>query len=136
MPTIKLNKRESTLRLVKQARDIKLVKRDNTIKFTRVGRRGWSAYELALQHGFIGTESEWLASLSGVTDVPVITDKNFSYDLTGQTEVIVTHNLQKFPAITIFDSAGDEVEGEYQHLNVNTTRLTFSAGFSGKAIFN
>ena len=28
------------------------------------GERGYSAYEIACQHGFIGTEEEWLASLS------------------------------------------------------------------------
>lgn len=27
------------------------------------GERGYSAYEIAVQHGFIGTEEEWLASL-------------------------------------------------------------------------
>ena len=32
------------------------------------GDRGYSAYEIAVQHGFLGTESEWLASL-----VPQIT---------------------------------------------------------------
>lgn len=29
------------------------------------GERGYSAYELALQNGFVGTESEWLNSLQG-----------------------------------------------------------------------
>ena len=27
--------------------------------------RGYSAYEIALQHGYVGTEAEWLASLHG-----------------------------------------------------------------------
>lgn len=27
------------------------------------GERGYSAYEIAVQNGFIGTEEEWLASL-------------------------------------------------------------------------
>lgn len=30
-----------------------------------VGERGYSAYEIALQNGYIGTEEEWLASLEG-----------------------------------------------------------------------
>ncbi len=30
-----------------------------------VGGRGYSAYEIALQHGFVGTEEEWLESLVG-----------------------------------------------------------------------
>lgn len=31
-----------------------------------IGRDGYSAYELALKHGFVGTEEEWLLSLNGV----------------------------------------------------------------------
>ena len=29
--------------------------------------QGQSAYEIALQNGFVGTETEWLASLQGIT---------------------------------------------------------------------
>lgn len=31
------------------------------------GARGYSAYEVAVQEGYVGTESEWLASLKGAT---------------------------------------------------------------------
>ena len=30
-----------------------------------VGEPGKSAYEIAVEHGFVGTEEEWLASLKG-----------------------------------------------------------------------
>ena len=30
-----------------------------------VGGRGYSAYEIALQHGYVGTEEQWLDSLVG-----------------------------------------------------------------------
>jgi len=63
-------------------------------------------------------------------------DKNFEFSLAGQTDVTIEHNLDKYPAISVLDSAGDEVEGDYQHLSTTRTRLLFSAGFSGKAIFN
>lgn len=32
---------------------------------SKVGPRGYSAYEIAVQNGFVGTEEEWLASLQG-----------------------------------------------------------------------
>ena len=32
---------------------------------SKVGPRGYSAYEIAVQNGFVGTEEEWLASLKG-----------------------------------------------------------------------
>ena len=38
------------------------------------GARGYSAYEIAVQEGYVGTESEWLASLKGDEgDPPVMT---------------------------------------------------------------
>ena len=33
--------------------------------YTRYNWRGYSAYEIAVQHGYTGTEEEWLASLHG-----------------------------------------------------------------------
>lgn len=63
-------------------------------------------------------------------------DKHFEYTISGQTDLTVTHNLNKFPSITVIDSANDEVEGDYQYIDNNNVRLIFSAGFSGKAIFN
>lgn len=63
-------------------------------------------------------------------------DKNYVFNLTGESDVVVTHNLGKFPSVTIFDSSGNEIQGDYQFLDTLRTRLIFSAGFSGKAIFN
>ena len=48
----------------------------------------------------------------------------------------VTHNLGRYPSVVITDSAGNVVHGNIEHLNANTTRLTFSAGFAGRADFN
>lgn len=36
-------------------------------KVTRYNWRGYSAYEIAVQHGYTGTEEEWLASIKGET---------------------------------------------------------------------
>lgn len=49
---------------------------------------------------------------------------------------LVEHNLGKRPAISIEDSAGTEVEGGVEVVDINTVRLTFSAAFSGKAHCN
>ena len=57
-------------------------------------------------------------------------DSHFSQSF-GGSSVTVTHNLGKYPAVTVFDSAGDEVEGDIQHLNTNSFTLSFSASFSG-----
>lgn len=48
----------------------------------------------------------------------------------------ITHNLGKYPSVIVFDSAGDEVEGDVRHLSLNAMQITFSAGFSGTASLN
>ncbi len=63
-------------------------------------------------------------------------DANFTQSFTSQSSVTVTHNLAKYPSVTVLDSAGDEVEGLVDHLSTNQLTLTFSAPFTGIAICN
>lgn len=48
----------------------------------------------------------------------------------------VTHNLGKYPSVTVIDSAGTEVEGAVQHLSTTQLVITFSAPFGGTAHLN
>ena len=48
----------------------------------------------------------------------------------------VTHSLNKYPAATIFDSSGNQVEGDVTYSSLNQVVLTFSAAFAGTATFN
>ena len=48
----------------------------------------------------------------------------------------VTHNLGKFPSITVIDTANTVVAGEYTYIDNNNVTLTFSAAFAGKAYLN
>lgn len=48
----------------------------------------------------------------------------------------VTHNLNKFPSVTVVDSAGSWVIGAVAYVDLNTVRITFSSSFSGRAFFN
>lgn len=48
----------------------------------------------------------------------------------------INHNLNKFPAVTVVDSALSVVIGEIQYIDENNVEITFSGGFSGKAYFN
>lgn len=52
------------------------------------------------------------------------------------TNWTITHNLNKFPSVTIVDSANTEVVGDVQYTNNNTLTVTFSSAFSGKAYLN
>jgi hypothetical protein len=45
----------------------------------------------------------------------------------------VTHNLQFYPNVTVFDSANSMIEGTVTHTDSNSLSITFSAAISGKA---
>lgn len=48
----------------------------------------------------------------------------------------VKHGLEKFPAVSVADSAGDEVIGDVHYIDKNTLTISFSAKFSGTAYCN
>jgi len=48
----------------------------------------------------------------------------------------ITHNLNKYPSITIVDTSGNIVEGEENFTDTNNVTISFSAAFAGKAYFN
>lgn len=48
----------------------------------------------------------------------------------------VQHNLNKFPSVTVVDSAGTYVIGEITYNDMNTLTITFSGAFSGKVFCN
>ena len=48
----------------------------------------------------------------------------------------ITHNLGKYPAVSVVDSAGTVCVGEVTYLDENSLTCTFTAPFSGKAYLN
>ena len=48
----------------------------------------------------------------------------------------ITHNLGKFPSITVIDTGDTVVTGEYTYIDNNNVTLNFSAGFAGTAYLN
>lgn len=63
-------------------------------------------------------------------------DLNYTQSFTAQTSVTVTHNLGKKPAVSIYDSAGDEVTGDIEYTSNNQLTVTFSSAFTGTIILN
>lgn len=64
-------------------------------------------------------------------------DKNFIFiQAVASTTWDVTHNMGKFPAVSIIDSLNREVEGEIEHITVNRYIATFNAAISGKTTNN
>jgi hypothetical protein len=48
----------------------------------------------------------------------------------------ITHNLNKYPSVTVVDTANTEVVGDVQYVSANQLLLIFSFPFSGKAYLN
>jgi hypothetical protein len=48
----------------------------------------------------------------------------------------ITHNLARFPSVTVVDSTGTAVVGEVQYIDDNNVLLHFSAAFGGTAYLN
>jgi hypothetical protein len=53
-----------------------------------------------------------------------------------ESEWLITHNLDKYPSVTIVDSTNDECEGNVLHVSTNQVLITFSAPFAGRAFLN
>ena len=66
-----------------------------------------------------------------------VDDKNYVH-VQGEANTVweITHNLGKYPSVTVIDSASNVVEGDVEYLNTNIVRITFSAAFSGSVTLN
>ena len=64
-------------------------------------------------------------------------DKDFTYIKSTPDSVWeITHNLDKYPSVTVVDSAGSVVMGDITYTSKSAIKITFSAAFSGKAYLN
>ncbi len=64
-------------------------------------------------------------------------DKHFVHvQGVSSSEWNITHNLNKFPSVSVIDSDNKLVIGEIQYQNPNNLKITFSESFSGKACLN
>lgn len=65
------------------------------------------------------------------------TDKHYVFTQEVASNVWnITHNLNKFPSVTIVDSGGSVVEGDITYIDNNSLTVTFVGGFTGKAYLN
>lgn len=48
----------------------------------------------------------------------------------------ITHNLKKYPCVTVVDSSGSVVVGDVKYLSENELQVSFSGAFAGKAYLN
>lgn len=64
-------------------------------------------------------------------------DKNYIHNqLAASTTWTINHNLEKFPSVTVQDSASTNIIGEVTYIDNNNLTITFSDELSGKAYLN
>lgn len=56
--------------------------------------------------------------------------------MTAEKEWDIQHNLNKYPSVSVVDSAGNTVIGECEYISKDRLILRFSGGFSGHAYLN
>lgn len=49
---------------------------------------------------------------------------------------VVTHNMGKYPSVSVVDSGNNIVFGDVSYLSTSKLTITFAAAFSGKAYLN
>jgi len=92
---------------------------------------------LADSNASVGTNGQVLTST--VTGISWADNVQATFEFTQgvpATTWNITHNLNKFPSITVIDTGNTVVTGEYNYTSNNTVTLTFSAAFAGKAYLN
>lgn len=95
------------------------------------GETGKSAYELAVERGFIGAEEDWLASLKGKDGGAAVFDFAQS---TPSNIWTVTHSLGcHFPHVICVDNDGDTIVGDIEYFSDNVTIIRFSEPVNGTA---
>ena len=64
-------------------------------------------------------------------------DKSYEYtQLSPASSWRITHSLNKYPSVTVVDSAGSVVVGDVAYVDKATVIVTFKGTFSGKAYLN
>lgn len=102
------------------------------------GEEGDSAYEVAVNNGFVGTEAEWLESLRGEPGYVHVEGASYTHIQTNPALTwTVQHNLGYNPSVDVWDDEGNLVLGwRIVWESPEILLLTFPVLQSGKAIAN
>ncbi len=80
-----------------------------------------------------------ISSISGLKERldSIVEDKSYvHYQRTSSNSWGIVHNLNKYPSVTVVDSAGSIVIGDILYNDLNTITINFTGAFSGKAYLN
>lgn len=76
-------------------------------------------------------------AITGLEEALLNADKTFIFEQgVASSEWIINHNLNKYPSVSVVDSAGNEVIAEVTYVDLNNCVVTMTAAFKGKAYLN
>ena len=68
---------------------------------------------------------------------PTSGDKTYTHTQSTSTDQwVVTHNLNKYPSVSITDSAGEAVHTDVIYTSINSVTIVFGSAMTGKVHFN
>lgn len=71
------------------------------------------------------------------SDLNIVEDKNFIFTQNNAVNIwVIDHNLNKYPNVSIVDSAGTVVTGDIKYDSLNRVTVSFKSGFKGRAFLN
>lgn len=126
-----------------------LQKADNQSKFgvfnwntSQITSPGSEYYNIGLSfvggNGTLEIDADYLLSLL-MYDIAGISDKSETFVVNqadAASQWVINHSLEKFPSVTVVDSAGNVVYGQVNYVDENTVTVDFGASFSGTAYLN
>jgi len=87
---------------------------------------------LIYSNGTLEKDEFYAISMLGVG-----TDKHYMHDQDSASAIwSVTHNLYKYPSVTVVDSGENIVYGDVAYINDTQLTINFTSAFSGKAYLN
>jgi hypothetical protein len=90
---------------------------------------------LVSSSGGLIKDQDYLISLLQIDGVGG--DKNYVFDqAVAASTWVINHTLNKFPSVSIVDSAGTQVNGQVTYNSTSQITITFSSAFSGEAFLN
>ena len=94
-------------------------------EFVVPGNDGKSAYELAVEGGFVGTEAQWLDSLGNRSFVHVQSTPSSYWS--------ISHSLGRPPAVSLLSDTGEEFDADVTATSTNVF-VQLPSPISGQAI--
>ena len=77
------------------------------------------------------------SGLQGQIDVIAVKSNGYIHEQgVASAEWTVKHNLNKYPSVTVVDSADNEIVADIKYLDTNTVRITMTGASKGRAYFN